>query len=359
MSIQAQKGEFMKGHLKLYKGLAIFALAAGVCLLVTMSYVPIASSADPSPQGQSTIRRASPTPPPEVAALQKILKEHENIPKSQARATKQQLEGLIMKQDGGADRIRMARAKTVPSQARKPNAAPPPEVVERDRLEKQQQNIPKAQSRATRQQLEALIMRHEGGADKLKRAKEGKPPTSQNWQGLRNVMAWLNPFNIQTAYAQTQALSRDYKLTRPATMCGNNPNFFDLIFCSAPYGNVMIPGYQLNYSTPNLTQAFVTAFPSYIVADGKNQYSYVQLNQTFATNGYYIVNLNALVNAGTSIKLWHYSPTGWVNIKTFTNSGNGTVNLPHLDYFTAGNHYFAWTISYGNFFMYQVNVDSY
>ncbi len=356
MSIYARKGDTMKKHFKLYKSIAIFALAAGVCLLITMSFESIAFSADPSSQGQSAIRRASTTPPPEVAATDKMQKEQEKISKSQARATKQQWEALIMKQDKGADRLKIAKGKTVPSQVRKSSASPPPHVVEHQKLDKQHQNIPKAQTRATRQQLEELIMRQAGGADNLKRAKGRIPPTSQIWQGLRTVIAWLNPFNVQTAYAQT--LSRDYKPRRPATMLGNSPNYFDL-YTTNPYGNVVIYGNGLSYYTPSISSTYLGPYATSLNVGGKINYNFITLTQYFPVNGWYIVNLNAYASAGSTVKLWHWGGASYVNLRTFTSSSSTTSNFPHLDYYTAGTHYFAWTAPAGTFYVYQVNVDSY
>ncbi len=347
-----------KSHLKSYKNLVILTLAGSVCLLITLIIAPMSWSASQSPAGQSAIRQASSTPPPDVAEMQKIIREQEKIPKTQPKATRQQLEDLIMKQEGGADRIKMAKTKTVPKQFRTPATSPPPDVVERGKLEKQQQNIPKAQSRATRQQLEELIMKQEGGAEKVKRAREGKPPTAQNWQGLRKWMASLNRFSVQTAHAQTPALSRDYKVSRPATMLGNNPNYFDL-YSTSPYGYAYIPGTTIQYHTPSTPSAYVSSYPAAINLDGRVYTNYVCLSQQFPANGYYIVNLNGYVIAGTTIKLWHWGSTGYTNIKAFTNSVSGASNLPHLDYYTAGYHYFLWTIANGSFYMYQINVDSY
>jgi hypothetical protein len=358
MIISTRKGDPMKKQVKLRRGLAIFVVAASFCLIVILSIGTIASAANPQGQSQGEIRRASPTPPPDVVAMEKMLKDQEKIPKAQARATKQQLEDIIAKQDNGSARIKLAKGKSAPKLMRTPNTTAPPEVVEQGNLEKQLQQLPKVQSRATRQHLEDIITKQAGGADKLNKAKQRIAPTSQNGQDWGNAMNWLTGFGVRDAHAQT-TLSRDYRVSRPAVMLGNNPNYFDLSSPN-PSGDVVIFGQYLYFRTPSITYAGVGPSVSYFVADGKQNFSYIRLVQSFPASGYYIVNLNAYAYfAGTTVKLWHYGSTGWANLKTFTNSTPSMVNMPHLDYYTAGTHYFNWTVPAGFLYVYQINVDAY
>ena len=309
--------------------LTILSVLAGLCLIMDINSPDVAWSAD-----QSSIRHPASAPPPHMAAHAKMIQEQEKIPKPLARPTKQQLEAIIAKQDKGVEKINAAKSKRAPSQVLKPNQSPPQHEIERVKLEKMQKD-----------------------ADQLKSSKPGR--VSQYWQALLNIAVWLNPFHVQDAFAQTTPLSRDYKIKRPATMQANNPNLFDL-YSPTPYGYVSFIGQTIQTYTPSITSsAYIYPSPYFITLGGKPYYSWVNYSQSFPTNGYYIVNLNAYAPLGTIVNLWHYGPTGWVAIKTFTASTGGVQNFPHLEYYASGTHYFVYTVSSGYVYAYEVNLDSY
>jgi hypothetical protein len=199
-------------------------------------------------------------------------------------------------------------------------------------------------------------MKQPGGADKLNRARQGQIPMGYDWQRLRDWMAWLNPFNMRSAYAQT-TLSRDYKPTRPATMTGNNPNYFDLRAPAnpGPYGDVNFRG-GIYFNTPVLFYVLVSSPSSGLLVDGIRYEKYAYLNQNIPADGYYIINANLWSPEGSTVKLFK-SGTG--TLQTFSPSATGTQNLPFLGYFTAGTHYFYWVVVSNSCYFYQINVDQY
>lgn len=342
-SVQAQKGNPMKGHLKLYLGLGILALATGVCLLIAMSFGTVLSAANPPLQGQIAIHPASPSLPPEVAQMQKMQKMQLSLPKPQVRASKQQLEGLIMKQQGGAAKLGMAKAKAVPTEVLRATASLPLEMIERQKMEKQQQSLPKVQSRPTKQQLEALIIKQEGGADLLRNAKAAKPATASQ--------------------TQAQPLSLDYKVSRPATMNGNNPNYFDLV-SSSPSGSVNFLGTTIGFDTP-AADCITLLGPGGLsfTLDGTQYVTYMDLQQTISLSGYYIVNADISTKGlgGGTVKFGHYEAGGWKTLFTFAlDATSGHQNLPYLGNFAAGQHCFVWVPTGSTpVWVYRVSIEAY
>lgn len=306
---------------------------------------------------------AAQQPPPEHVEMERHRKEAPEAPRA-ARPSVQELVEQIARQRGGKERLEQARKGGRPEHAIAASQRPPPDAAE---LEKQKPPAPPRSMRPTRQELEQVISRQDGGRGKLDRARQGgrpdqPPPRTSATQRVAEWFAWL-PEVIASAHATTDTTYTSTPSPLSVTVTptvGTNGAHAGLTARTAGtpslYASVFLRNTYMHSGSP--TSAMVHAFPFQFNWDGNTQSAsvrpFLSLTVGVPRDGYYIISTRASGPAG--IQLRRYAGTrAYPVVQTF--DAAGTADRPALVYLTKGYHYFYW-VSPGYLIFYSASVYS-
>jgi hypothetical protein len=245
---------------------------------------------------------------------------------------------------------RLQEAQTRAEQAQKERRAlptvPTPPDVQREMEEVRQRAAPQgagAQRAPSREELLQRLRDLPGGADRLEQARKrgapipgapgdgdtGSPPTASLLDRALEVLAWLNPFHIESAHAQSPSFS--VSLT--------TPNFSS----SSPSAWAFFAGVDVWANAPNSRWVSYTGGSTTAI---ERPYAYFSVN--VPTAGWYIVNFSGW-GSNSKASLHHYGGgSGWQPVTGWDYS-NRYENLayPALLELAPGQHYFIFKPTQG------------
>jgi len=296
--------------------------------------------------------------PPEYAELERATQQLPEVP-ARARPNIDELVAQVARQRGGKERIEQARKGGRPEHAIAASQRPPPDVAE---MERQKPPAPPRSNRPTRQELEQVISRQQGGREKLDRARQGgrpdqPPPKTSALERVAGWFAWLPDVITSARAAGELSVTLTPQVDSNGAhrgLTGSSAAGSDSLYASAFLrGTYVDSGYPRNSA--------VYGYQSNILWEGDirsiSQRPYVQLTVRVPRDGYYIINTRAYGPAGVQLRRYAYpSQPMYPVVQTF--AASGTADRPALVYLTKGSHYFSWIFT-GWVQFYSASVDSY
>ncbi len=267
------------------------------------------------------------SPPPEIQELEK------QRPPEQPRPTPPTREELLSQLE------QLKPGSTRPENLKRGNplAATPTPPREMQELEERKAPEAAAPTRpVTREELLESIRQLPQGPQILEEAKQRGARISTLSTAVWDLLAWLNPFHVQKAWAQS---------TYSVTVTPASP------YSSSPYAVLgFYGGIKWGTGTPGLRSWSWSSPMSFTVT---NPIAGFGIN--VPTPGFYIVNFNGH-SYNTKAMLNRWTGSGYQTVTTWDYSGrNERLNYPVVLELAAGYHYFYLGVTQGTLFLYQAN----
>lgn len=301
-------------------------IAASLLLVTTVSAQPAARGAT---------LRADPGPPADVADM--LERDRANEKASGPPMSRAHLVTVLERLEPGStrpERLRERQGKSLPAAAQAPEEAREAQGRDRENRGARRADPP------GRAELVKVIRALPGGAELIERARRDGAAISAGPGRAAGVLAWLNPFRVPEARAQS-----DYSVTVTPTQYSRYSPEYAYLWA---YGAQCCSTSHIGLAAP---RSWSTGGTSNSITG-----PYAGLSIRVPATGWYIVNFRG-VTYGARASLTHGYSADVVRTFDYSNR-SGTQDYPALVHLTQGHHVFYFIVTGGGMYVQQANAYS-